>query len=196
MARRNDHSREELEKLALKTAIEIVKKDGPKALTARRLAQDIGYTPGTLYNIFGSMEGLCFRINGETLDRLYKFLTDPSAYKTDITENVKIMARKYMDFARGNKALWLLMFDPFVSQEDFPGWYREKVKNEFAPLEDLIAPLFKNERDKKRAARVIWSSVHGICLTQIAGKISLVGDDDAAAMADYLVENFIAGLKA
>lgn len=45
MARRSDHSKEELKNLITQTAREIVQKDGFTALTARNLAQTIGYTP-------------------------------------------------------------------------------------------------------------------------------------------------------
>lgn len=200
MARRNDHSRKELEALALESAIDIVKKEGLQALTARHLAQTIGYTPGTLYNLFGSMDGLFFLINGLTLDRLHKAIANAafSPAANGLVETLKIMARTYMKFAHENKALWLMVFHPSVLQEEkAPDWYRQKVKDEFVPLEQALSPLFegRNAHQKALAARVLWSSVHGICLMQITGKIDLISDEDAHTMSDYLIENFIKGLS-
>ena len=47
MARRSDHSREELYDLALSAAREIAEAEGLRGLTARRIAEKIGYTPGS-----------------------------------------------------------------------------------------------------------------------------------------------------
>ena len=56
MARRSDHSREELYELALEKAGEIAEKEGLRGLTARGVAREIGYTIGTLYNIFEDLD--------------------------------------------------------------------------------------------------------------------------------------------
>lgn len=201
MARRNDHTREDLEKLALKAATDIVKKRGAAALTARTLAHAIGYTPGTLYNVFGSMEGLYFKMNGITLDRIHEAVNGPGANlkKTELKKTLKSMAQAYMEFAYANSALWLMVFDHrFAAAEKAPEWYRQKVKDQFTPLENALSPLFtgKSAREKTIAARVLWSSVHGICLMHMTQKISLVSDDSALSMSDYLIENFVKGLSA
>ena len=52
MARRSDHSREELYDLALESARVIAEIEGLRGLAARRIARDIGYTVGTIYNLF------------------------------------------------------------------------------------------------------------------------------------------------
>ncbi len=71
MARRKDHSREELKDLILQAAWKIVGAEGYEGLTARRVAAEIGYAPGTIYNLFASMDDLCQQLCGRTLDDLY-----------------------------------------------------------------------------------------------------------------------------
>ena len=39
-------------------------------LTARKVAQAIGYAPGTLYNLFRNRDEMILHLNGRTLDRL------------------------------------------------------------------------------------------------------------------------------
>ena len=65
MARRKDHTREELTQLAIKAGRELVVEKGSAALTARNVAQAIGYTPGTLYNVFENIDALVAAINIE-----------------------------------------------------------------------------------------------------------------------------------
>ena len=48
MARRKDHTREELIQIAIDSGREIVRTEGVASLTARRVAKEMGYTAGTL----------------------------------------------------------------------------------------------------------------------------------------------------
>ena len=79
MARRADHSREELYDNALAAAQRIVETDGFRALTARSVADAIGYSPGTLYNLFENLDDLIIHLNGRTLDALYDRLAPDAA---------------------------------------------------------------------------------------------------------------------
>ena len=76
MARRYDHSREEIRTMALEAAEKIVVEQGHKGLTARKVMRDIGYAVGTLYLIFENLDDLILHLNVRTLDRLYRRMTD------------------------------------------------------------------------------------------------------------------------
>jgi len=76
MARRSDHTREELKNLILSSASRIIENEGYSALTVRKIATDIGYTPGTLYNVFQSMDGLTLALNAERVERLLTLLAE------------------------------------------------------------------------------------------------------------------------
>ena len=201
MARRSDHSREELKDMILKTSWRIIGAEGSDALSARRIAGEIGYTPGTIYNLFASMDDLYLQLNTRTLDALYDVLTSPACNdpaKKPVT-NMKKMASLYMAFARDNRPYWLMLFSHRSAEGGKePAWYREKIDRLFTPLEHILDPLFKQQQGRKRkmAARVLWSSVHGLCFLQQTGRISLVGGkagtDD---LAGYLIETFVAGIE-
>lgn len=201
MARRSDHTREELKALIIEKSWEIVGRDGFEGLTARRVAADIGYAPGTIYNIFKSMDDLYLQINSRTLDALYEVLSSAAcndAKKTPV-RNMKKMAGLYMDFARAYRPYWLMLFSHRLPEgRKARDWYQEKIDRLFHPLEKLLQPLFSAGQNRKRkmAARVLWASVHGLCFLQETGKIPLVGGKAAAEdMADYLVDTFVAGIK-
>ena len=70
MGRRSDHSREDLRVLTLEAARRLLCAHGLEGLTARRVAAEIGYTPGTLYNIFENLDDLILHVTAGALDGL------------------------------------------------------------------------------------------------------------------------------
>ena len=72
MARRADHTREELHRMALDAAREIVDAEGLRGIKARKIMDKIGYTVGTLYQLFDDLDDLIVHMNTETLDALYE----------------------------------------------------------------------------------------------------------------------------
>lgn len=201
MARRSDHNREELKRMILDSAWRIVTGKGFEGLTARAVAKDIGYAPGTIYNLFDSMDDLYLSVNALTLDKLYKVLSDPSICSSEKTvlENMKAMAGLYMTFAHENRAHWLMLFTHHLPEgQKIPQWYQEKIDLLFQPLEELLKPYYDDDEDKKRkiAARALWASIHGVCFLEQTGKLPVMDDKDmqARAMVDYLIESFFRGL--
>lgn len=70
MARRNDHTREELISLTLKASMEFLDKHSHHELSLRKIATMIGYVPSTLVNVFGSYNLLLLHVVAKTLDNL------------------------------------------------------------------------------------------------------------------------------
>lgn len=201
MARRNDHTRDELKDLVLEASWKILGNSGFDGLTARNIAKEIGYAPGTIYNLFNSMEDLYLALNARTLDLLYDVLSDPSCNdpKKSPVDNMKLMAKRYMDFSEEYRPYWLMLFNLRFSEDRvFEDWYIEKIDRLFIPLEALLDPFFlaKSTEKRKVATRVLWASVHGLCFLQETGKMSIVSDQDAPEnTAGYLIDTFVNGLQ-
>ena len=201
MARRKDHTREQLKDLILEMSWRIVGAEGPEGLTARRLADAIGYAPGTIYNVFSSMDALYLQVNGRTLDMLYGVLNSPACHDAKKTpvQNMKKMAALYRSFAHDMRPYWLMLFNHNLPEgRKLEPWYQEKIERLFLSLETLLGPFFapKQERKKKMAARILWASTHGLCFLEETGKMpKLDGDAAFAAMSAYLIDSFVAGMK-
>jgi AcrR family transcriptional regulator len=86
MARRSDHTRDELHRLALDAARRITEREGLRGLRARQIARDIGYTIGTLYNLFEDLDDLILHLNGETLDALFATCSRAPAGKGTVAD--------------------------------------------------------------------------------------------------------------
>ncbi len=63
-----------------------------------------------------------------------------------------------------------------------------------ALVDAVIAPLFPPGQDVERlhSARVLWSSLHGMCSVASAGRLDET--ESLTAMADSLATNYVAGL--
>ena len=200
MARRSDHTREELKDAVFKAAWQIISEEGFDALTARHIAKQIGYAPGTIYNLYDSMDDLYLQINAHTLDLLNARLSGfaDNQTKAVAAAQMKAMAHSYMDFARDYRAFWLMLFNLKVTiHRPDASWYHEKVDQLFAPLEKLLVPFYAQgqEKEHKMAARILWSSVHGLCFLQETDKLILMTNQSSVSESvDYLVETFLKGI--
>lgn len=197
MARRSDHSRQELYEMVMDTARTIVEQDGLRNLTARNIAAAIGYSPGTLYNLFENLDELIIHLNATTLDALYDAIS--SAKRTGEPEkDLKAMLRIYLAFLEENTALWTAIFEFRSPGEDhLPDWYREKVGKLMTSVEEAIAPLFADGESaaRQQAAGILWSSLHGVCTLAKDGRLCLISDQSKPQMAESLIVNFLAGLR-
>jgi AcrR family transcriptional regulator len=127
MARRADHNREELYELALSAAKRIVEERGFRALTARKVADAMGYSAGTLYNLFENIDDLVVHVNGGTLDGLFTSLRGAPATGQAVAD-VTALCTRYQVFLDQNPNLCELLFEYSYAQGyQLPDWYRQKI---------------------------------------------------------------------
>lgn len=198
MARRSDHSRAELYDLAMQAARGIVEKDGFRGLTARNVADAIGYSPGTLYNLFENLDEMIVHLNGQTLDDLYDHLTS-GPITGDPRADLGRLLDGYLGYLETHPNLWTMLFEYTLRDgQTLPDWYTLKVSKVLGLLEAALSPLFGpgEENDKRDAARILWASLHGICSLSDAGKLRVVTTQTVREMAEGLVTLFLTGLAA
>jgi AcrR family transcriptional regulator len=196
MARRSDHSREELQALALDAAAALVERSGPGALTARRVAAAIGYSAGTLYNLFANLDELILHLNARTLDQLQALLGRHKLSGKPATD-VERLFKTYLAYLDAHPNLWNLLFEHRMESEaPLPDWYREKIEGVLGLLAQALTPAFppSRSRDARNSAVVLWASFHGICSLASNGKLSIVTGQSAADMARRLTDYYLAGL--
>ena len=196
MARRNDHSREEIREMALAAAEAIVAAEGYKGLSTRKVAAAIGYAAGTLYLVFEGLEDLVLQLNGRTLDALYEWLRARRPAKAAPEADLLALAEAYIGFAETETARWNLLFEYIaVEGNDLPVWYQAKLARVFGLAEAALRPLADHHDAEtiQRAARVLWASVHGICTLKIRHRMDLAGGQSTREMAGMLIGNFLRG---
>ncbi len=198
MARRSDHSREQIREMSLQAAEQLINEQGYKGLSARKVAAEIGYTVGTLYLIFKNQDEFILHINSRTLDELYQSMQATINEHHQSPDCVKALCRTYYDFALSHTNRWLLIFEHALPVDNgLPAWFEEHVRQGFDMLEKLLQSRLTghDKQELNKAARVLWSSVHGISMLAVTRKLDVVGVESVYELIDSLVDNYLAGLS-
>ncbi len=198
MGRRSSHTQEELRQLILDAATELVKTSGIDGLSAREIAREIHYSPGTLYNVFDNLDELILVVEGRLLDQLVERLRaqEPG---TTAREHLAQLGQAYLRFAQDNPKQWNLLFEHHLPDGRVPPeWYREKFDSLVAEIEGAVACCL-NGADKdavKRHARVIWAGIHGLAAMSTAGKLTPVNPQCSGEMVSDLINTHLDGISA
>ncbi len=198
MARRSDHTREQIFDMAMAAAERIVETEGYRALTARSVAHAIGYSPGTLYNLFANLDEIVLHLNGRTLDRLYDRLV-VAPYVGRPEADLLRLLDDYLAFLEDHPHLWQVLFDyKWPKDRPRPLWYDQKVARVLGLIERSLTPLFPRQDEHRLAdvARILWAALHGICSLADMGRLDVVSARPARDMAGDLVRLLLAGLVA
>ena len=196
MARRADHTREQLKKLAIAAGRNLIVEGGYKNLTARHVASEIGYTIGTLYNVFEDFDDLRLHIHGETLDGLLKYIQQNLIQEYQGINRLKQLAILYLEYGQRNFALWQALLS-YIRPADgqAPAWYQQKIIALFDLLEKVIQSFLGDHLDNYRHARILWASLHGMYLLSQTGKFTAIEATNPQTLVATFIETYIKGMK-
>ncbi|MBY6197705.1 TetR/AcrR family transcriptional regulator [Vibrio hangzhouensis] len=193
MARRNDHTREELVELTLSTVKEYLSENSHHTLSLRKIATLIGYVPSTLVNVFGSYNLLLLHAVARTLDEL----SLEAKQVVDEAENAEQalygLAACYHDFAKQNPYRWQLIFEHNMNGDTLPEWQSQRIDGMTGMLESLLA-VYKPEKSHSevlRASRVLWAGVHGITLLSVDDKFFASEPIDGDELIKDLISKYL-----
>ena len=196
MARRSDHSREEIKEMALSAAEQIVTEKSYASLTARKVSAAIGYTVGSLYLVFKNLDDLCLQLNGRTLDMLSQSLDEVFASDQAPDQALRSLGRTYLQFALDNRYRWGMVFEHMLPEDaTVPEWYTEKNLSMIGHVESLFLQLQPacGRAEAELAARALWSSIHGVCILSLTGKLDSLDAKDIEKIIDSLVASYLDG---
>ena len=197
MARRSDHSKEQIREMALSAAEKIVQAQGFAKLSARKIAQQIGYTVGTLYVVFRNLDDLVLHVNARTLDALYETMQAAVQKCRQPRTCVVAMGRAYVDFATQHPNRWNMVFEHQLTEEEhIPAWFADKVEKMFQLVQVQLTPLLEGQSEKKldQVSKALWCGVHGICSLTVTGKLEIGDTESIHGLTDSLINNYLAGL--
>lgn len=194
MARRNDHTREELKEMALETAERIIESNGLAGLSARKVAAGMGYSAGSLYTLFHNLDDLCWQLNDRTLTTLLQAMD--AVCDEDAAQCLHAYAETYHDFAMQYPERWHLLFEHRSSDTSpLPEALTMKIASLFGHVERCLAYLFpdvSNETLQLRS-RALWSGIHGITQLTLGDKLFVDGQLDDTAIRRQLIDSLLAG---
>lgn len=166
MGRRSDHTRSELRELMLEAGHRQLAEVGLAGFSARDVAKQVGYSVGTLYNVFGSYDELMLALNARTLAAWVAHLTNRLAKDTD-EDRIATLVRGYFEFADANPKTWIAIYEYQTSDgRPAPDWYQAAVGELMGLVEAEIAAALPRVDPAKVAAlaRSLVATVHGHCV--------------------------------
>lgn len=184
MARRSDHTRDELRLLILDAAHAHMAEVGFERFSIREIATRIGYSGGTIHNVFGNADALIAAVNTRTFS-IWADRVDQALHAAP-ADPVEALVDAYFDFARANVRLWSAIYehkpaDPRIMDED---QHRDRSR-----LTAIVARVVTNalpearRGDAERLTRSLVATVHGHCSLELGGSYALMGGTDARGEA-------------
>lgn len=194
MARRSDHNREELEALLVTEGHRHIVEVGFARFSARAVAKAAGYSVGTIYNVFGSVDGLLLAINARTVERWIAALA--AALDGAGEDRIADLVRAYFDFARDHANAWAALYDHRLpSDVAVPDWYVAVVGRLTGIMRDEVQRVLPRQDAAAIAAlsRSLLACVHGHCVFAMSGTFAQL---DEAAPVEAALARVREGLEA
>lgn len=161
--------------------------------SAREVAKRVGYSIGTLYNVFGSYDRLILAINTET----FRLWTEHLRDRLDEAgaDRIRALVEGYFSFARSNRNLWMAIYDHRLP----PG---TMIPEEFLPdraaltavvIREVALALPESRREQAPSlARSLIATVHGHCTFALNGTFDLMGIAEPIELALARVKESLA----
>jgi AcrR family transcriptional regulator len=175
----------------LNAAEAVLDRDGVDGVTIRAVAQHAEVSPMSVYNRFGSKDGLTTALALRTLGQLAQAIdvTDD----IDPIERFRRACRRYREFALRHPARYSLIFGVGSPLEDQSSEVARAGHEVFDVLVQLITTMKSAARqlDSAESAQAVWSAVHGAVTIE---QVGIGQTPDATATFDHMLDMLVDGL--
>ena len=186
----------------LDAARAILLDDGYRALSMRRLAQRIGYSPTTLYLHYAGKDDILHALIDEGFERLNAALdAADDAVGGDGAASplarLDARARAYVDFGRDNPERYEVMFLVHPRHmERYPAALYRRARRSLDGFAGLLREAGRAGllavADADLAASAVWAQLHGLVALVLTRRLDVRHAPDA--LADAVVSGIVRGL--
>lgn len=197
MGRRSDHNREDLEQLILVTGAGCVQEQGLAGFSAREVARRIGYSIGTIHNVFGTSDRLIAAINTRSFG-LWATALRAKLESVGDGDRIAALVDGYFDFARDYTNLWTAIYDHRLPADALLSEADHEARGELTEIVVAeVARALGRGPDEQIAAlsRSLIATVHGHCAFAVSGAWALMGEAAPEVAALARVREALAGQK-
>lgn len=193
MGRRSDHTRAELEAMFVEEGRAHLAEVGLSRFSARDVAKRVGYSIGTLYNVFGNADGLLLAINARTLSLWTADLRDRLAAADG--DRIAALVRAYFAFAAQNPKTWMAIYEHHLpGDEKAPAWYQTVARELLEVVAAEVAVVLPGKPPAQIVAltRSLVATVHGHCIFTLHRTFTFLGEADPVGAAQARVREILA----
>lgn len=184
MGRRSDHTPQQLRALLVREGYALMEETGLTRFSGREVAKRAGYSVGTIYNVFGSLDGLIAAINTHTFTLWAAHLREGLAASGE--DRIKSLVEAYFSFALINPKAWSAIYEhryPVevgLSEDDL----EQRADLTLIVEEEVRAVLpADTPLDVARFSRSLIANVHGHCAYVVSGSFALLDETDPVGSA-------------
>lgn len=182
-----------------RVALAILEKEGPEAVSMRRVAEAVGITPMAIYHHFPSREALLNTITDREFAKLLSFM-QAHRLKGGIEERLFAVMAGYVDYAFAQPRIFDFVFSrPRPGARQFPEDFRARRSPTLNPVADLLAAEmvrgFLKKDDVWEVAFALWAHVHGYVMLYRAGRVA-ISEKEFRKLLHRSIRRFLRGLKA
>ena len=177
----------------LQAAWDIAADEGWQAVTVRKVADKVEYSPSTLYEYFSGKEAILLELMKEGFRLLVQDMRAVPEGKNCV-ERLVAVAHSYWDFAFRHPELYQVMHGlggvSFGTAET-----PQEAKDGFVVLRDAVRAVFPGKsasgRDLYDEVDMFWAMLHGLVSLTMAQRIK-GGRDRAATLVEPAVAIYVA----
>jgi AcrR family transcriptional regulator len=184
MGRRSDHTRPELRALLIAEGHALLAEQGLARFSGREVAKRAGYSVGTIYNVFGSLDRLIVSINSHTFTLWAEFLRQ--RLESGGEDRIRSLVEAYFDFALAHPKLWSAIYDHRPAEGNALDESDAEQRAQLTAIveEEVRAALPRPDMpDAARFARSLIATVHGHCSYVVTGTFALLEEPDPVGSA-------------
>lgn len=177
-----------------RTALRLLEKGGPEAVTMRRIARSIGITPMAIYHHFPTREALLRAVvDREFGDFLDRFTMQPTYDSAEA--QIEHALDAYLEYALSRPQIFDYVFGkPREDARRFPDDFRARRSPTLNPLADMVAKQMQagtlEEDDLWEVTLDLWAHAHGYVALYRAGRFNLSPDEFKALVRRSMLRLF------
>ncbi len=186
----------------LDAARRVLLDEGVAALSMRRLAREIGYSPTTLYLHYAGKDDILHALIDEGFARLNDALDTAHDAAVAMGQGAPLdllaaRARAYVAFGRANPERYEVMFLLHPRHmERYPAPLYRRARRSLDRFADLIAEATADgtlaAADPALVATALWAQLHGLVSLVLTRRVDVRHDVDT--LAEAVVEGVVRGL--
>lgn len=181
-----------MRELILNAAKNLFIKEGFDHVTIRRIAEEIEYSPATVYLYFADKDSILCALQEVGFRELYKRQQILSTLKNP-AEQLRLCGKIYMDFAMENQELYDLMFimrAPMKAFDSPADWTigRETYEVLQQIINNCIAEGYIKAPNAQIACFSMWALLHGVVSIFIRDRAPMIPVDQRTAVADGILD--------
>lgn len=196
---RKARERKDKRELILRSAHQIFVDRGFDDVSIRNIADDIEYSPATIYLYFKDKNEIFYALHTEAFKVFNEYVADIMKVKNPFDRLINL-GKKFISFAHLYPKYYEIMFitkSPMDCHLNKDKWVEGAKAHSF--LEGLVAECKAKGRFKKYDPQIlsltIWSYVHGLCSLELQNRLRIYPDDIHQTITKDSFNQFVAILK-